>query len=165
MSHIGDPCCHDNHIPSLSPLPTLPLCHSLNKRCNLHPFSLCLSLFSLFVSSTSSTWNCFGLVWYDQTQAPILTHYPHSASFLSHLCYLFDWDRFSLLYSSGCPGTHYADQAGLELMKICLSLPRESDLSDSSSMNYLKQLHGWKSTSCSAWPPDSLFPNTCRAVS
>jgi hypothetical protein len=29
-------------------------------------------------------------------------------------CFLFFWDRVSLC-SSGCPGTHFVDQAGLEL--------------------------------------------------
>jgi hypothetical protein len=47
---------------------------------------------------------------------------------------LFFWDRVSL-YSPGCPGTHFVDQAGLELrnlpasaswvlgLKVCATTP------------------------------------------
>jgi hypothetical protein len=39
----------------------------------------------------------------------------HLSSFFFVLfCFLFFWDRVSL-YSPGCPGTHFVDQAGLEL--------------------------------------------------
>jgi hypothetical protein len=48
--------------------------------------------------------------------------------------FLFFWDRVSL-YSPGCPGTHFVDQAGLELrnppasaswvlgLKVCATTP------------------------------------------
>lgn len=39
--------------------------------------------------------------------------------------YLFIWDKVFLCSSFGYPGTHYADQATLELIGICLSLPPE----------------------------------------
>lgn len=29
------------------------------------------------------------------------------------------------MYTSGCPGTYYIDQAGFELTEICLALPPE----------------------------------------
>jgi hypothetical protein len=38
-------------------------------------------------------------------------------------CFLFFWDRVSL-YSSGCPGTHFVDQAGLELRNLPASASR-----------------------------------------
>jgi hypothetical protein len=36
--------------------------------------------------------------------------------------WLFFWDRVSL-YSPGCPGTHFVDQAGIKLRSACLCLP------------------------------------------
>jgi hypothetical protein len=41
--------------------------------------------------------------------------------FLLFFCFCF-WDRVSLC-SPGCPGTHFVDQAGLELKFACLCLP------------------------------------------
>jgi hypothetical protein len=39
---------------------------------------------------------------------------PYESWFLVFFFFFFFWDRVSL-YSSGCPGTHFVDQAGLKL--------------------------------------------------
>jgi hypothetical protein len=41
-------------------------------------------------------------------------------------CFVF-WDRVSL-YSPGCPGTHFVDQAGLELRNLPASASRVLEL-------------------------------------
>jgi hypothetical protein len=61
------------------------------------------------------------------------------------------WDRFSL-YSPGCPGTHFVDQAGLELrnspasasqvlgLKACTTTPGQSDFSYVQKQNFTSEL-------------------------
>lgn len=44
---------------------------------------------------------------------------------LSNFCFVFQ-DRLSLCNSPSCPGTHFADEAGLKLRKILLPLTPES---------------------------------------
>ena len=63
--------------------------------------------FSLFIIPVGCFILSFGFVW---TFVCLLLS-----------CFIF-WVRVSLC-SSGCPGTHYVNQAGLKLTEICLPLP------------------------------------------
>jgi hypothetical protein len=73
------------------------------------------------------------------------------------VCFLFFWDRVSL-YSPGCPGTHFVDQAGLEFrnppasasrvlgLKACATIARQSQ---GLLFIYLKPCGSW-------WAPSFL---------
>jgi hypothetical protein len=52
----------------------------------------------------------------------VLIYSNSKSDFINNLFFLVFRDRVSL-YSPGCPGTHFVDQAGLELKSVCLCLP------------------------------------------
>jgi hypothetical protein len=96
------------------------------------PTHLCPLLFGLQMRSGHAWWTARRAGW-SFLRNPDLSVHLIFFYFLFFIFFYF-WDRVSL-YSSGCPGTHFVDQAGLELrnppasasrvlgLKVCATTP------------------------------------------
>jgi hypothetical protein len=114
----------------------------LTRLCLLHQLLMnCVYMLTAVISKCCS--NCI-LVSCTAQRQPLFS-LPFFFSFF--LFFLFFWDRVSL-YSPGCPGTHFVDQAGLELRNLPASASRVLGLK-ACATNARPLYHSWPSYSYS----------------